>query len=125
MNRRNLLILGALCAAIAGGSLLLLYDSGAGTPRLRLLGFTNSSNGAGMEAMLRFYNPAGHTVYLHGSTNGSPFFTREAKTPGGWHAADTPALPLMDYTWGVRPGQSLQAGRRIAVRFHLRPGVIH
>ncbi|MGA3181827.1 MAG: hypothetical protein ABSF38_15915 [Verrucomicrobiota bacterium] len=127
MNRRKLLILGALWAAIVGGSLLFLYDSGAGTPRLRLLGLTNSSNGAGIEVMLRFYNPAGHTVYLDGSTNGSPFFTREAKTPRGWHALDATARPSMVNTWGVRPGQSCEfsvpvmtnqrEGWRVTVRY--------
>ena len=127
MNRRNRLVLGALCAVIAGGLLLLLYVSGTAKPRLQVLGFTNSSNGAGMVVMFRFYNTAWHTVYLRGPTNGSPFFTREVKTPNGWQVVDTPTKPLTDHTWDVSPRQSCvfcvpvitnqQEGWRVTVRY--------
>jgi hypothetical protein len=112
----------ALCAVIMRVSVLVF----TATPQLRLLGFTSASN-AGTVALVCLRNEGLHTIYLAGSTNGVPFYTREAKTPSGWQAIDTPARPMTESNWGVTSRQSCafsvpvmtnqQDGWRVTVRY--------
>ena len=110
MNRREPLLLVALCAVIAAGALLLHHLSGPSGPQLRLLGFTDAPGIAGPAALLCFSNSTRHPVYLNGPSAGSPFFSREVTTPAGWQPADSPALspgrPTSYYDWLVAPGKT-------------------
>ena len=104
MNRRALLIFFRSVRRRSGGCSAVLIGFQNTTPQLRLLGFTNSSSGAGKVATLQFYNSAGHTVYLLGLTeNDSPFFQPGDEIYTWGLANGRQTLPAIgdDYTVGV------------------------
>lgn len=106
MNRRSLLILFAVSALAVAGCLVLPCLSRMASPRLRLLGFTNSPSATATLAVLCLENSARHTIYMSGPTNGSTFFSREVAASGGWQPAEVSAPPTEAYTWRLSPGRT-------------------